>query len=256
MEMNETAFEGIGAYYDLLYGDKDYSAEAEYVSGMLRRANARAKSVLEFGAGTGRHGSLLASQGFQITGVERSLSMATSGSTAPSSSGGFVCIPGDIRTVTLDRTFDAVISLFHVVSYQTRNCDVLQTFINAEKHLVRDGLFLFDVWHGPAVLRERPAVRIKEVEDVATRVTRIAEPELDSQNSVVRVRYTILAESKHDGRLTTIREDHYMRYFFPTEINLLAHQTGFTVERSEEFLTGRMPSEATWGVAYLLRKSV
>ena len=89
----------------------------------------------------------------------------------------------------------------------------------------------------------------------ATRLTRIAEPELDSQNSVVRVRYTILAESKHDGRLTTVREDHYMRYFFPTEINLLAHQTGFTVERSEGFLTGRMPSEATWGVAYLLRKS-
>src|SRR5262249_41967904 len=118
-----------------------------------------------------------------------------------------------------------------------------------------DGLFLFDVWHGPAVLRERPAVRIKEVEDDATRLTRIAEPELNSQDSIVRVRYTILAESKNDGRLTTIREDHYMRYFFPTEINLLAHQTGFTVERSEEFLTGRAPSEATWGVAYLLRKS-
>ena len=29
------------------YGDKDYSAEATYVSGMLRGADARAKSVLE-----------------------------------------------------------------------------------------------------------------------------------------------------------------------------------------------------------------
>src|SRR5262245_59113507 len=107
--MNETAFESTGAYYDLLYGDKDYSAEAQYVSAMLRGAKAEVKSILEFGAGTGRHGSLLASQGFQVTGVERSMSMVRSGSTAPSSSEGFVCIPGDIRTVTLDHRFDAVI---------------------------------------------------------------------------------------------------------------------------------------------------
>jgi hypothetical protein len=121
-----------------------------------------------------------------------------------------------------------------------------------EKHLVRDGLFLFDVWHGPAVLRERPVVRIKEVEDDATRLTRIAEPDLDSQN-VVRVRHTILAESKNDGRLTTIREDHYMRYFNRDQSP--GSPDRFYCRASEEFLTGRMPSEATWGVAYLLRKS-
>ena len=46
-----------------------------------------------------------------------------------------------------------------------------------------------------------------------------------------------------------------MRYFFPDEIDEFAEDSGFKVERSEEFLTGNVPSENTWGVCYLLRKN-
>jgi hypothetical protein len=45
-----------------------------------------------------------------------------------------------------------------------------------------------------------------------------------------------------------------MRYLFPMEIDLIARQSGFSVERSEEFMTGNPVSENTWGVTYLLRK--
>jgi hypothetical protein len=45
-----------------------------------------------------------------------------------------------------------------------------------------------------------------------------------------------------------------MRFLFPVEVDLLARQTGFEVETAEEFLTGRPPSERTFGVFYLLRK--
>jgi len=45
-----------------------------------------------------------------------------------------------------------------------------------------------------------------------------------------------------------------MRYLFSSEIDLLAGQTGFEVQRSEEFLTSRSLSENTWGAVYLLRK--
>ena len=83
---------------------------------------------------------------------------------------------------------------------------------------------------------------------------RIAEPELHIDSGVVVVRYTILAESKTSGRLTTFNEEHRMRYFFATEIDLLAKQAGFAVEKSEEFLTGKTPSNKTWGVIYLLRR--
>lgn len=263
--MGEDVFLQYGAYYDLLYRDKDYTAEAEYVARTLRAANPAVKTVLEFGSGTGKHGRLLAGQGFHVFGVERSESMVAVARNvnvalhpAPgytqSCLGNFDCMQGDIQALELQRTFDAVISLFHVVSYQSTNDGLHRTFANAARHLPPEGVFLFDVWHGPAVLRERPLVRVKRVEDENVRLTRIAEPELDTNAGVVTVRYTMLAEAKSDGRLTTLAEEHHMRYLFRSEVDFLATQAGFEVERSEEFLTGQAASESTWGVAYLLRK--
>jgi SAM-dependent methyltransferase len=259
-DLNEDVFESYGAFYDSLYHDKDYEVEAAYVAGTLRSVEKDAQDLLEFGSGTGRHGRWLAQQGFHVVGVERSDAMVAIARNASNHSacvaGTFELLQGDIRKVNLSRIFDGVISLFHVVSYQARNSDVMQTLVNAARHLRPGGLFLFDVWHGPAVLSQRPSVRVKRVEDDSMRLIRIAEPDLDTQNSVVTVRYTVLVESKRDGHLTTFAEEHHIRYFFPSEIDLLANRTGFEVERSEEFLTGQPPSESTWGVAYLLRKCI
>jgi SAM-dependent methyltransferase len=254
--MSDEVFNRYSAYYDLLYRDKDYVAEAKYVGDSLRSATPGLRSLLELGSGTGRHGRLLAKQGLSVFGVERSdfmveLARDSKEETTP---GSFDCKLGDVRTVELRRQFDAVISLFHVVSYLTSNSDVLQTFTTAAKHLDSGGVFFFDVWHGPAVLTERPSVRVKRVENDVTKLTRIAEPELNARANLVTVRYTVFAESKVSVALTTFQEEHLMRYYFPLEIQLLAQMTGFRVERSEEFLTGGSVSERTWGVAYLLRK--
>ena len=62
-------------YYDLLYRDKDYATEAEYVARTVRAALPGACTVLELGCGTGRHGCLLASKGFYVHGIERSREM-------------------------------------------------------------------------------------------------------------------------------------------------------------------------------------
>lgn len=259
--MSDDVFQRYSDYYDLLYRDKDYDAEAAYIGQTLRAADPHARSLLEFGSGTGKHGRRLASQGFDVYGIERSEFMVaaarrSAAESPPTGGGRFDCRQGDIRTENAGRIVDAVISLFHVVSYQTGNAEARQTFANAARHLRPNGKFLFDVWHGPAVLGERPTVRVKRVEDEKTRLIRIAEPELDLNAGVVTVRYTMLAESKADSGLTTFTEVHRMRYFFPTEIELLADQTGFDVVRREEFLTGKPPSESTWGTAYLLQKRV
>jgi SAM-dependent methyltransferase len=254
--MSKDVFHDYSAYYDLLYRDKDYPAEVDYITRTLRASDLDTRTLLELGSGTGRHGSLLAKRGFDVFGVECSPSMLKVSRSfhAHSVDGSFSCVEGDVRTVELARVFDSVLALFHVVSYQTTNDDVMKTFFNTARHLRPKGVFLFDVWHGPAVLHERPSIRVKRVEDESTRLTRIAEPELDTSANVVKVRYTMMVESKTDRRLTTFHEEHRMRYFFPTEIGLLADRVGFEVERSEEFLTGRIPSEKTWGVAYVLRK--
>jgi SAM-dependent methyltransferase len=252
-------FRTYARYYDLLYRDKDYAAETEYVARTILSAVPNASTILELGCGTGRHGRLLASKGFHVHGIERSSEMVemaqpmgTGG--RGSEAGSFRCNVGDARQVRLERTFDAVIALFHVVSYQTTNSDLNATFAVASRHLVSGGVFLFDVWHGPAVLAERPEQRVKTIVDNDLEIVRTARPQLDAKHNIVEVIYDVECRNRHSGECLRFAEDHRIRYLFPVEIECFAAENGMQLIKSEEFATGKPPSSSTWGVAYLLRK--
>ena len=62
-------------YYDLLYENKDYDAEANYISDCVKNYLPNAKTILEFGSGTGVHGLILQKMGYDIYGLERSIQM-------------------------------------------------------------------------------------------------------------------------------------------------------------------------------------
>jgi SAM-dependent methyltransferase len=255
-----SSFDKYAAYYDLLYQDKDYEAEAEYVARTIHSITSAAGGILEFGSGTGRHGRLLAALGFNVHGVECSAEMVARAHAAARASpvlaaGSFTCEVGDIRSIDLGRTFDAVIALFHVISYQTTNKDLEAVFGIAARHLKLGGVFLFDVWHGPAVLMERPTQRIKRVADDRFEVTRRARPEFNINQNVVKVTYEMQCREHRSGEVAArFSEEHVMRYLFPTEIDLLARACGMSLVMTEEFMTGRSPSASTWGVTYLLQK--
>jgi SAM-dependent methyltransferase len=253
-------FAAYSQYYDLLYQDKDYVGEAEYVLRLLGHYRKGCTSVLELGCGTGLHASLLASAGLQVIGVEISETMflqsldRAAQVNAKAGLGSFSAMPGDARTIRIDQHVDAVISLFHVVSYQTTNNDVLQMFETAAIHLRHDGIFIFDVWYGPAVVTTRPAVRVKRMASDSIAVLRVAEPELDMNLNRVDVDYTVLVTDKVSGAVETFGERHSMRYFFRPELELIAKVSGFDIIHSEEWLTGNRPSENTWGVTFVARK--
>jgi SAM-dependent methyltransferase len=252
------SFHKYSAYYDLLYADKDYQAEAEYVASRLRGANPQIRSILELGSGTGRHGRLLAAMGFDVRGVEKSSEMALNArSVEPKADepGSFKCEVGDLRVIRMGRTFDAVVSLFHVISYQTTDDDLTAAFRTAAEHLELGGLFLFDVWHGPAVLATPPSVRTKEAANQRFHVKRVARPEIALNSATVKVFYEFECEDVEARNRVQFNEEHVMRYLFPEEVGRFASTAGFTLIKTEEFLTARPPSAETWGVAYLLRKS-
>ena len=129
---------------------------------------------------------------------------------------------GDIRSVRTSALYDAVVSLFHVISYQTTNADLEAVFETASVHLQSGGLFLFDFWHGSAVLTQLPEVRIKQLEDRDIKIARnMAEPELHADEDVVAVIYTVFIEEKTSEKVMQIEETHRMRYLFLPEIELL-----------------------------------
>jgi SAM-dependent methyltransferase len=235
-------------YYNLLYSDKDYAAEAGYVDGLLKKYAPGCKSILEYGSGTGGHGLLLNQKGYNVYGVERSEAMAR-----VARERGLECKVADITSLELNKRFDVTLALFHVISYINPNNQLLQLFRDTKTRLHKNGLFIFDVWFTPAVLHQMPEKRVKKMEDQEIEVVRTAVPEIDHFRNVVDVNYHIILKNKASGAANEFNEKHSMRHFGVTEIDLLASQTGFVLIHSEEFMTGKAPSTATWGVTFILQ---
>lgn len=249
--MNKTtAFNDYSKYYDLLYQDKDYKGEVEYICALLETHGLREGRVLEFGSGTGIHGNLIASKGYDVVGVELSAEMvAIADQTA-----GFTCSQGDMTTTKVDGNFDAAISLFHVVSYLTTDDAISDFFRNSFEHLKDNGIFIFDVWYSPCVDVNPPEIRIKRMENSNLKIIRIAEPTVFIDKNRVDVHFTVFSKGGSEHTWTKTEEVHPMRHFSIEEIRNFAEPIGFKFLASEEFGSGLEPSNDTWGVCFVFKK--
>jgi SAM-dependent methyltransferase len=254
-----TAFDAYSRYYDLLYADKDYDAEAKYILRLLSDHAPGARSLLDLGCGTGRHAALFAHNGLRVHGVELSQEMHRRAQVLRDS------LPEDVRrrftlqcadalTIRINETFDAVTALFHVLSYQTRTADVARFFAIASEHLNVGGIFVFDCWYGPAVLALRPESRLKAMSDEVTEVLRFATPRMRPNENLTEVHYRILVRNRSLLTCEEIRECHEMRHFFVPELRMFLDAAGFALEKSAEFMSGRDLGLDTWGACFVARK--
>lgn len=252
MPKDDGVFDISASVFDLLYADKDTISEVQWIRGALRLDEASvSSSLLELGAGTGRHARAFADLGFSVTAVEPSAEMLRHAKNHD----GVEFLQGDGRSIQLGKKFDAVLALFHVMSYQTSLTDVSNFFETASRHLNTGGVFGFDVWFSPAVLSLRPEERSLTKENEAIRVTRTAVPLEDVQHSRVDVRYTYTVEDLGAGTVRTFEEVHAMRHFTITEIQLFSEPHGFRMVDAREFMSERTPGRETWGVWFTLQKS-
>lgn len=254
-----TSFGQYAQYYDLLYGDKDYRAEADYVERLLRCHAPDARSLLELGSGTGVHASLLAKSGFEVHGIDKSEDMLARAddlrsTLSPEVAARMSFARGDITDCRLERFFDAVLSLFHVMSYQVENEGLASAFATASAHLRTGGIFIFDCWYGPAVLTDRPTLRVKRMKDESIDVTRIAEPTLYPSRNQVDVRYEVFIRDRQTGSVEVIEEVHHMRYLFGPEVESLLAAAELELVASEEWMSGRELGFDTWGACFVTRR--
>lgn len=223
-------FQDYAYYYNAFYKDKDYKSEAETVDKLLKRYGSRINRVINFGCGTGKHDMELVKLGYQCKGIDMSPLMIEIARQNSDSEGSRIAFEvADVRNYETDQKYDAVISLFHVMSYQNTNEDIVQAFRSARASLNdnANGCFVFDVWYGPGVLSDRPCVRVKEIEDNENQLIRIARPVMHDKENVVDVNYEVLIMNKKTGQVQTINEVHKMRYYFRPELELLLRDAGF-----------------------------
>jgi SAM-dependent methyltransferase len=238
--------------YDELYQDKDYAAECDLLERVFAGyAKQPVERVLDLGCGTGGHSAVLAERGYKVVGVDRSEDMLRS---ARERGGSARFELGDITALELSETFDAVVIMFAVLGYLTRNADIQRALKAARRHLRPAGVLFADVWYGPAVLAQRPSERVKVIDSRdGGQVIRAASSELDTRRDVCTVSYHLWRmESRR--LVAEVREQHAMRYFFEPELESMLASAGFELVRIGGFPElDEEPTEHTWNVAFVAR---
>ena len=242
-------------YYDLLYSDKDYEGEVDYVNTLLRKNSNNAKTLLDMGCGTGAHAEIFCDKGYKVHGIDLSEDMLKTAETRRKGKEEKLTFShSSIQNLTLNKKFDAVVSLFHVMSYQNSNTELVKAFEVARDHVKEGGIFIFDFWYGPAVLTDLPVTRVKRLVSEKMKVTRLSEPVIYPEENIVDVNFDVFIENLESKEIFEKKELHKMRYFFDTELELICEQVGFNVQQKYEWMSGKKPNLNSWNVVWVLKK--
>ncbi|MBD3272743.1 methyltransferase domain-containing protein [Candidatus Dependentiae bacterium] len=250
-------FKDYAKYYDLLYKDKDYEKETEYINSLIKENLSDAKSILELGSGTGKHAILLCQKEYNLVGIDFSSKMvdiAKQRLLKEELKTNIEFFVADVRKAKLNKKFDVALSLFHVVSYMLTKNDLINMFKTVYNHLNTNGLFIFDCWYGPAVLSNKPEKRVKKLENDYLKLKRFANPVHHINDNIVDVEYNIFLQEKNSPNSFSFKEIHKMRYLFKPELKVLLELTGLKIIKSEEWLTGKSLNQNTWGACFICKK--
>lgn len=244
-------------YYNSFYRDKNYAAEAGIVDKLLKKYSSNnLGKILNMGCGTGRHDLELWRLGYHVHGIDISETMieAAKRQLENIDKNELVFEVGDICSYYVQDTYDSVISLFHVMSYQTGNDVLFNAFKTAAAALVKGGIFLFDVWYGPGVLSDKPSVRVKKVEDEKNILIRYVNPVMHAQKNIVDVNYDVLVIDKKTDTVKEIKETHSMRYLFTPEVEFLLDMAGFELLDCIDCDTLEAADYNSWTAYFIARK--
>ncbi len=232
-------------YYDYFNTGKDYIEESLYVDALIKRFKPSVQDLLDIGCGTGLHAIELAKLKYNIVGIDISKEMVNIANSRNNDSNlklKFFSDPN--QNFIAHKKFDAVVSLFHVTSYQTSDDSVYKFFDSASRNLDKGGIFIFDYWFTPAVHFLKLENRAKSIIINGKPIQKLSKPTIISSN-LFNIDITISSEN-HE-----INESHLMRSFIPEDFNKLVN---FKSIASFAWLTSDAPNSTNWTAVSVLQK--
>ncbi|MDF2187456.1 class I SAM-dependent methyltransferase [Paraflavitalea sp. CAU 1676] len=259
--MSTQQFDTYAKFYNLLYKDKDYTKEAEYVHQLISKhcqKDRSAVSLLDLACGTGKHLFELSALGYEnLHGSDIAKPMIDVAVEQSGQSG------KDIKfhnysfqeAHNIPGKYDVVISMFSAVNYLTSFEDQLKTFKNIHGLLAEGGILLFDFWNGNAVTRDYSPVKVLRKKDQSAEIVRVSTTEIDliKQSAAVKFNCQYFEGSQ---RVDEFEEVHHLHYYYFSEMFNLLKIAGFSLVHVSPFLEPDQPvTPFVWNISIVAQKS-
>jgi SAM-dependent methyltransferase len=244
-------------YYDVIYKDKDYKGETAFILKHLDKFSSRRSNLLSLGCGTCSYELLMAIKGYRIVGIDRSaemLKVAAEKIKKAQLESKIKIYQKDVQKFEFEEKFDSAFAMFNIVGYQTKNEEFKAMLKNVNKVLKPGGIFMFDCWYMPAVLKDRPVDRVKEIKIGKRRIIRLTKSRLNETGNPIEITFKVL-EVENKRLLSETEETHCMRYWSLPELTYFLNNTGFEVVKTCDFMNENSEiSENNWNIFVVARK--
>ncbi|MFI5152021.1 MAG: class I SAM-dependent DNA methyltransferase [Chitinophagales bacterium] len=258
--MKSTQFGNYARFYDLLYRDKNYSGESQYINSLISKFCKKSKediSVLDLACGTGRHLIELSNLGYErLNGSDISSSMIEMAKENMVRFNKNISLH-NYSFQESDRIgssgFDIVLSMFSAVNYITSFEDQVKSLQNVNHLLKEDGLFIFDYWNGNAVVRDYSPIKVLRKEDGDREIIRISRTRIDriEQSAEVSFQCIYLEEDK---KIDDFEEVHHLHYYFISEMRSLLKMSQFKIIQESPFMEERELDPFDWNISVVAQK--
>jgi len=230
-------YDDLADFYDGITKPKDYASEVEFlVKAFKRFAKRRVQRVLDVCCGTGNHARLLASRGYDVTGVDLSRSMlATARRKAPR----VKFLRRDMRRLRLGRRFDAITCMYGSIGYCRGHEELKRVLMGFHKHLEYGGVLVFDAFLKR--LLSNGSCWIDHGKSGALDITSVSTTILDEEKALFRWIFLV----KERGKLDVIFDEHRLALFDEGRLKNLLRETGFRPGVFKGFPDGHQPRTVT-----------
>lgn len=253
-------FDVYAAFYDLLYNDKNYKGESEYIDTLINKflkKERRSIALLDLACGTGRHLQELEKKGYgTLSGSDISKSMIEIATKNAIKNGQKISFFNHSfqESDQIMQRFDVVISMFSAVNYLTTYEDQSKTFNNVYKLLNKDGLFIFDYWNGCAVTQMYSPIKVLKKKEGDNEIVRISETRLNLIDQSATVKF-ICSFFNDNMRISEFEETHLLHYYFFSEMKNLLASHKFEILCISPFM--KLDQDVTaldWNITIVARK--
>lgn len=263
MNLSTAIFTKLAKYYDVFYGSRDIVRDINFIEYIFRKyTKLRIKNILDLGCGTGEYTLELAKRGYRVIGIDISREMIHVANTKKELNNviNVEFKVHDIRDFNLGMEFDAIIALYNVISYLITDTDIISALRNVRKHLVDNGLFIFDFLHLPGQMKHyKPFSIWKYKIEENEIVSKLELTSIDIAKCVMKIMYEI-QHLRWGIPIDSILEEHELRLFTIPEMIHYLKETNFRILKMSKIYASRYtlekPDESTCQILCITKPKI